>query len=372
MASERNPFTPTFGTVPPVMAGREGLLARMRDAFENGPGDPNLSTVIVGARGTGKTALLSCIADEAQQAGWVAVDVVAASGMLEDILQRAAESASEFIPPDSGRRITGIDLAQVIGIQWENGKPVEANWRTRMNALFSTLSAHDVGLLITVDEVKATVDEMLQLASTYQLFVREGKKVALVMAGLPKHVSSLVGDDSVSFLRRARRCYLGRIGTAEVKAAFAKTVESAGKSIGDDALRAAADAIRGFPYMMQLVGYFAWIEARGTREITLADAERGAQLAVEDLSSGVLDATYRELSNGDRRFLFAMLQDPEKSRLADIARRMGKPNGYASTYKSRLTDQGVLEELPGGALVFAIPFFREYLERMRAEHDIER
>ncbi len=38
------------------------------------------------------------------------------------------------------------------------------------------------GLLITVDEVRPMVEEVVLLVSTYQLLVREGHKVALVMA----------------------------------------------------------------------------------------------------------------------------------------------------------------------------------------------
>ena len=359
----RNPFTPTFGMVPMVMAGRDNLLATMRNAFENGMGDPNMSTIVIGARGTGKTALLSCIADEARQTGWISVDVVASEGMLEDILQRAWECAGEFVDSAPKKHLTGIDLAQIVGIQWESDSPVQANWRTRMNALFNGLSEHDIGLLITVDEVKASVDEMIRLASTYQLFVREGKKVALVMAGLPKHVNSLVGNEDVSFLRRSRQHYLSSIPDVDVELAFAKTVEAGEKTIGAAALEAASDAIKGFPYMFQLVGYFTWKAAEGADEITSKHVALGARLATKDFESSVLDTTWRELSPGDRAFLLAMLEDDRESRLSDVARRMGKSNGYASSYKSRLTSQGVIEALPDGNLVFCMPFFREYLAR---------
>ena len=50
----RNPFTPTFGMVPPFMAGRGKLLDEMSRAFEDGLGNPNLSTIIIGARVQGK------------------------------------------------------------------------------------------------------------------------------------------------------------------------------------------------------------------------------------------------------------------------------------------------------------------------------
>lgn len=366
MTYETNPFTPTFGVVPAIMAGREHLLAEMRRAFEEGVGNPNLSTIIIGARGTGKTALLSCIANEAQQAGWISADVVCGTGMLDDILQRSTEAAVEYSDPKTKKKLTGLSVAQVIGLQWESDNPLPANWRTRMNALFKDLSTHDVGLLITVDEVKATVEEMIQLASMYQLFVREGKKVALVMAGLPKHVSSLVGNEDVSFLRRARQHRLDSISNAEVLSAFRKTVENAGKSIDRTALDCATEAVHGFPYMLQLVGYFSWAESNGSKEVTEDNVARGVELASQDLETGVLDATYRELSDGDRTFLIAMLDNGETCRLADVAKKMGKPNGYAATYKARLLDQGVIEELSDGTLQICIPFFKEYLEAIKA------
>lgn len=73
-----NPFTPTFGIVPPIMAGRTYLIDDVVRALDRGPGDPNLATIYVGARGTGKTALLSYLSSEAQRHGWISVGVAAA------------------------------------------------------------------------------------------------------------------------------------------------------------------------------------------------------------------------------------------------------------------------------------------------------
>ena len=57
-----------------------------------------------------------------------------------------------------------------------------------------------------------------------------------------------------------------------------------------------------------------------------------------------------------------MLEDPQESRLSDVARRMGKSNSYASSYKLRLLNQGIIEETLRGMFVLSIPFFREWLE----------
>ncbi|MDN0069557.1 winged helix-turn-helix domain-containing protein [Collinsella ihumii] len=78
----------------------------------------------------------------------------------------------------------------------------------------------------------------------------------------------------------------------------------------------------------------------------------------------MLDATYRELSEDDLRFLTAMLEDEGASRVSDIAHRLGVSSGYAAQYKRRLLEQGVIGERGRGIVDFDIPFFREYLEGM--------
>lgn len=361
----RNPFTPTFGIVPAHLAGRRAILQDMRQAFENGLGDPNLSTILIGARGSGKTALLSCIADEARQCGWIAVDVMAGEGMLEDILQRAVEASAHLVATEPAGHLTGLSVGQIFNVEWTRDAAPEANWRTRMNAVFAGLAEHGVGLLITVDEVKVTYSEMVQLAATYQLFIREGKKVSLVMAGLPSNVDDLLANDDVSFLRRSQQRYLGRISDVDIEAAFRRTVEDAGKAIGPEALGLCVGAIKGFPYMMQLVGYRAWEASGEGPAITLEDARTGIDRADRELTNGVLAATYRELSPGDRRFLAAMLEDDGPSRGSEVARRLGRGTNYVSTYKRRLLRQGIIEELPDASFEICIPFFREYLQEVK-------
>ena len=55
----KNPFTPGFGNSPPVLAGRDDILAEFADAIDNGPGALGRATLYTGARGTGKTVMLT-------------------------------------------------------------------------------------------------------------------------------------------------------------------------------------------------------------------------------------------------------------------------------------------------------------------------
>lgn len=359
---QTNPFTPMFGRVPAYMAGREQIIDDMVLAFENDDSDPNLCSVFYGARGTGKTALLAYLSYRAQQEGWITANVTASEGMLEDILQRLNESAAHLIEKPASRRVNSVGIAPVGSMSWEN-IDIEfegANWRTKMNALFAQLEASDTGVLIAVDEVDASFAQMTELVTTYQHFVSENKKVALLMAGLPFRVLALLTGRSTSFLRRAAQHSLGSISPTEVKEAFRLTIEDGGKTISDEAIDLAAKAIDGFPFMFQLVGYRAWNASRQASEVSIEDVERGAKLAQEELESRVFASTAAELSRGDLDFLRAMNPVGTTTR-QELAARLKKSSGSISTYKKRLVEAGVIEEPLQGRFEFALPGFGRYM-----------
>lgn len=122
---------------------------------------------------------------------------------LQNLLKRTKEAAAAYIDTTDSPKLKGLTVAQLFGLEWESAPREQLNWRSRMNALFKGLDQYGIGLLITVDEVSASLDEMISFAATYQLFVREGKRVGLPMAGLPHQVSALLRNQTVSFLRRS-------------------------------------------------------------------------------------------------------------------------------------------------------------------------
>ncbi len=356
-----NPFTPEFGKVPVYFAGRERILSDLLAAFEDQA--TTVCALLVGARGTGKTALLTYLGNEAARFGWVAANVSATPGMLEDIIQRAEEGASHLVDVEPGGRLSSLSLAGIGSVSWSRKDPAAPNWRSRMNGLLDALDEEGVGLLITVDEVDVSLDEMSQLVSTYQHFVRENRRVSLIMGGLPFNILSLLNGRNTSFLRRARRFDLGPLADYEVEEAFRLTVENGGRLIGGAALDEAVRSINGFPFMLQLLGYRAWRVHPAEASVSLDDVRSGAQLAQQELEDRIFDVTYAELSRADRAFIRAMLEDEEASTRADLMKRLGKPSAHISTYKKRLVQGGIIGETADGSFYFALPGFREYLAR---------
>ena len=230
-----------------------------------------------------------------------------------------------------------------------------------MEILIGELEAHGSGLLITVDEIDAELDELVILASVYQHFIRENRRVALLMAGLPGKVSSLFNNTSLSFMRRSEMVHLGRIEDFEIEAALKKTIELGGRFYSGASLDYAVKSIAGFPYLMQLVGFLAWDEHPENEGVTAADFENGVTLARETLCSGFFEAIYRELSARDVDFLEAMAVDDRESRASDIADRLGWTMTQVTQHRHRLSEAGVIGGRRQSIAEFEMPFFREFV-----------
>ncbi|MCL2379718.1 MAG: ATP-binding protein [Coriobacteriia bacterium] len=363
MSDKTNPFTPTFGSVPPLFAGRTDVKSDVLRGLEGGLGEPNRISLFVGARGSGKTALLTKIAEDAEQYGWISADVTAIPGMLEDVYERTQEAAAEFVEAQAKSHLTGVTVAG-FGATREIVDRSQGNWRSRMNMLLDELNKQSIGLLITVDEANISLDEMRSLVVAFQHFVRERRKVALLMAGLPQNVSALLHDKTISFLRRAVQHQLGVIHEEhEVRETIKKTIELSERTVQKEALKQMTIATGGFPFLIQLVGYHVWRQNSQRNEINLLDADEGIRYALADMESRIFDVTMRELSENDLRFLQAMLRDGGESKMMDIAERLSVNASYASQYRRRLIEQGIIGSRGRGKVGFEIPLFKEYLEK---------
>lgn len=60
--NQMNPFTPMFDKIPAYMAGHELIIENMMQAFDVAGSNPDLCSIFVGARGTGKPPCLLILA----------------------------------------------------------------------------------------------------------------------------------------------------------------------------------------------------------------------------------------------------------------------------------------------------------------------
>ena len=154
-----DPFSPTFGTSPPLLVGRGEVIEEFGESLDSGPGAPGLATLLTGARGSGKTVLLNALEDEARSRGWRVVSETAHEGLVRRLIDdRLVPLWSEVTGaedrPVELRSLSGFGF----GATWErrDGEPARSpGLRPLLEAVTDELARHETGLLITVDEVHA-------------------------------------------------------------------------------------------------------------------------------------------------------------------------------------------------------------------------
>ena len=365
-----NPFTPTFGVTPPVLAAREEELEVFVEGLEDGVGSPGRAVLVTGSRGSGKTVLLNSIEDAALQRGWLVVSATTGVGVAQEVAQtRLAQllhehdpEARSFLPTGGSASVAGFGAGAQGAYEDRVPRPT-LSFRSGLERLADVADARlGTGVLVTLDEVHTSaLTDLRQITHAVQHCFREGRQVALVAAGLPSSVSDLLSDQVTSFLRRAERFVLGTMPEAAVRAALAEPIKVAGRTIDDEALDLAVDGTRGYPFLIQLVGHRSWRVDPDQASITVDHVRAGVEGAVRRAGRMIHEPALRDLSDVDRSFLTAMAIDDGPSRIADVAHRMGVDLNYANQYRRRLLDAEMITPAGRGRLAFELPYLRDYL-----------
>lgn len=370
MASGPNPFRPGFGVSPRVLAGRGELLEEFGIALEEGPGSPFRSTLVSGARGMGKTVVLNELEELARVRGWLVVRLPESTGLVDELRDTTLPRLLEEHDPSRAvrRKVTGGGVAGVGSVTTtaEERYPVRESAGTLLSRLLDVLAAHGTGLMFSLDEVQAVDrDALADFASVYQHLVRDEREVAFASAGLPVGVDQLLQHRGTTFLRRAERVHLPALSDAEVVGAARRTVQEGGRRIADEALGALAEAVHGYPYLLQLVGHGAWRAAGARAEISAVDVRSTVPTVIERMGRLIHGPALRDLPQGQRNYLAAMAADDGPSSTGELASRLGISMQYQNVYRTRLIGRELIRSAGHGLVDFTLPYLREHLRKHR-------
>ena len=370
MKVSENPFRASLGSTPPLLVGREEVIDDFRLALSEGPGAHERVSLLVGGRGVGKTVLLNELEEVAHNQGWLTFSETATHGFVANLREQIADYLTRF---EGNRGRTSWQLSvPYLSVKREGAKQKELpnSLRFLLTELLDRLEENDrfnetgTGVLITIDELHYVhQDEIIEFATTIQHLIRENREIAVVLAGIPTSIRPLLASDEgrnpITFLRRANRVDLGRLRDEEVEEGLSVPAQQAGLPWEDEALELAVTASGGYPFMIQLIGSYAWRHETGAA-ITYDSASKGITRARKQLGQLVHEPALNDLSAEDRRFLAAMSLDDGPSRITDIARRLEVSDQQAYNYRRRLYEADMVSNDRGMA-DFVLPYLREYL-----------
>ncbi len=367
-----NPFSPSFGISPPLLAGRSDVLDGIGEALDTGPTHPDYSALLIGVRGAGKTVMLNAVEELARDRNWETLSVSASpAGLPGRLIRRASELLDVIKPTKSKRQVSSVTAAGFgVGFEADTRSEQDHDLRGVLSILGDLLTQNGTGLLITIDELQSgKPDELREFGTVLQhVSRRERRAIAFVGAGLPAIEDTLLSDEAATFLQRCARYEISQLDMRATRRALVEPIHRHGRSIDAEALDQAVRATSGYAFMIQLVGFHSWQAAESASYITTEHVASGIAKAQQRIGPMVLAPVWKALSDGDRRFLRAMVQDEGESRLADIAARLDVTTSYVSVYRDRLLRVGMIVSTRWGHVTLAHHAARDWIRDQFHDH----
>jgi hypothetical protein len=374
---KENPYRPGFNEPPKELAGREAVLEDLTDAVEVAAleGRTPRPTLLVGARGVGKTVLLAQAAAIAgSEFGWPRVhtelrpdtpftpDLIDAIGRVRNLVEQPPSKRAlktESVTVRAGVPGIGgeVRLARAAGSA-EDPTPA---LRPALTGLAELAIARETGFVLTLDEAHlATRRELAALAALLQEGTGERWPVVVVIAGLPLMRAP---EHSVTYLERGAWHELGLLSGEETVRALRLPAEAGGRPMDEDAAIVLAEASGGYPYAIQLYGHHAWRASAGNDRIDLAAAQAALPRAQRALEDGLYAARWSAASPTQKRYLTALATivattNPTTGRA--VAEQLGSTPKQLSSVRDELIKAGTLT-VDGDQLRFTIPGMSAYV-----------
>lgn len=388
-----NPFTPGFGNLPAVFAGRERefadlelMVARLAAGIYEQP------RMVTGDRGVGKTTLLREFEQEQVEAGRWVVRSSATPGdaIVGRLCERLAQVLHEAAPGEflaaaavqALSRLAGVSIGPrgvSIDLEPAVGKVDRAAELERLLTAAAELAReHGTVLILAVDEAQNIA--RAAIAALFHAVQEVGGKVvesrdevsgarrrdslplAVIVAGLPGLVGHLKAAGS-TFGERSKPLRLEVFGPGDVRDALRRFATEGGASFDADAVDVVLAASGGYPYFLHVVGHHVWNAGTGS-VITARDARAGVELAQPFMDS-FYDERLRDLGERQREYLDAAASLDDRDRTAGaIAAALGMSSSQlASTWQSLTVRHALLRPRGDRGLDFALPGLAAHLRR---------
>ena len=345
-----NPFSLDFGGTPNLFIPRYDEMNRIINTFSATSPTTHIF-MIMGARGNGKTVLMSAVTEELTKSDkWIHIDISPESDMLNvlasGLYQKSKKRFSKLkIDLNIDLKIASIGTSSEIDDKY-------SSVYTDLDNMLEQLRDKGLKLLITIDEVFNSKN-VREFTSFFQHCIREKYPVFLLMTGLYKNIRALQNNRSQTFLKRAPKVMLGPLNSERISQKYMEVFNLSNK----DATQM-ANHTKGYSYAFQILGFIVFEsgKAKVTNEILTE-----YRLTLGECS---YDKIWEELSANEQRVAWFASKAPSNATVKSIREKLDMSSNEFSTYSDTLEKCGVFSSNGSyGRVEFALPYIKEYIAK---------
>lgn len=338
-----NPFSLDFGAKPTLYISRADEEEKILKSFMSDIPSSHLF-LIIGARGMGKTALMTSVTGKIKDdSSWIHIDVDSESNILQSLYYHlnniAATSLSKI---DVTLKLPVLS----INFKWNDN---EGDIRYELDKLLQIFKKNGRKILITIDEVVNST-EMRAFAAYYQHCIREEFPVFVLMTGLFKNVRALQNNRSLTFLRRATKITLGPLSEIRIAREFEKVL-----NLPEESAVSLARLTEGYSYAFQILGHLIF----DSPDKTFSDE------IYKDFKNELFDNSYEkiweELSEKEKEVLKVISEYKDGVAVSTVKQQLNMDSNNFSTYRDSLQKSGLIEMSSYGVVKICLPLLDEYV-----------
>ena len=345
-----NPFTLTFAKVPNVLIERNAQKNQIEDMF-NSMTPSNMIYMITGARGTGKTVMLSELINSfSEDRDWVTIDL----DPLQDLIKQVDYKLKTGNGKHRNTEVT-LNTPEILGASAELKikSSKDDDLESSIEKSLEKIKKQGRRVFIAIDDASNT-EQMRLFSSMYQRLIRHDFPVYLVMTGIAKELQSLQDEKSLTFLTRALKITIETLNVTRIRAKYQEVLK-----IDYELAEDMAKFVKGYTYGFQVLGYIAWEWQNKKRIFTLDNLIDEFDIQIADCS---YDKIWSELSDRDKAVLYHIAEEGIAS-VESVRNKLNMTSPSFSTYRMRLIKQGVVNPVRHGYLEISLPRFDEYVRK---------
>lgn len=341
---KKNPFVISFGRLPVECITRDEQKERIIETFTLPPVTDQIF-IITGLRGSGKTVLMSMIAEElGAYSNWIVIGLSPSEDMREDFyseLYYRLKAHKVRISADLSIPQAGVHIAV------ENGAP-ERTVQSKIEELLGIADRKKLNVLVTVDEVSKT-QYMRSFAQMFQMMIGKELPLYFLGTGIPSNIEELQDVKDLTFLYRAPRIVLGPLDQTAIMHKYEQV-------LGVPAMTAATMSrlTKGYSFAFQALGYTYW------NHMPVSDLTELMPDYDRLLSQASYTKLWKEMSGNDRKVCTAIAEN-DGGNVKDIRESIDMTSSLFSIYRQRLKARDLIDTDTYGKISFTLPRFAEFI-----------